>query len=89
MSEGTIWLIWGIGGVIAAVLLLAVIENAVRAKRPRKTFAETFDIDPATMRETHTSFGNPLGHGDIEKANAYMRDKARETRRAQDKEQGK
>lgn len=86
MSDGTIYLIWGIGGVIALVLLIAVVENALRSGKKPRSFAEKFDIDPARMRETHTTFGNPLGHGDIEKANDYMRDQARNARASETKE---
>jgi len=76
VREGTIWLVFVIAGIIGAVILLAIIEYAFRSKRPRRTFVEQFDIDASKMREVHTSFGNPLGHGDIEKANDYMRDQA-------------
>ncbi|WP_145996743.1 GlsB/YeaQ/YmgE family stress response membrane protein [Monaibacterium marinum] len=86
MSEGTIWLIYIIGGVIGAVILLAVIEYAYRSKQKPRTFVEKFDIDPAKFREVHTSFGNPLGHSDIAKANDYMRDQAVKARAQETKE---
>ena len=88
MSEGTLWLVYAIGGVVGLVVVIAIVENAIRSGRKRKSFVETFDIDESRMREVHTSFGNPLGHGDIEKANAYMRDQARKARDADKKDQG-
>jgi len=86
VSEGTIWMVYVIGGIIAAVILLAIIEYAFRSKRPARTFAEKFDIDPTKLREVHTTFGNPLGHGDIQKANDYMRDQAIKARAVKTKE---
>ncbi len=75
MSAGTLYLLAGIGGFIALVLLAGLVEMIVR--RPKKrTFAEKFDIDPASLREVHTSFGNPLGQGDMQRASDYMREQS-------------
>ncbi|WP_316014534.1 hypothetical protein [Roseobacter sp. HKCCA0434] len=84
MSAGTIWIFKVLGGIAVLIALLAIAETLIR-KPKRRTLAEKFDIDPASLGDTHTTFGNPLGGGDIERANAYMRRQAYGARRAENR----
>lgn len=82
MSDGTLYLLAAIGGVICLVVVAAIVETLIR-KPKRRSLAETFDMNEGDFRDVHTSFGNPLGHGDIERASDYMRRQIEQKQRAE------
>ena len=88
MSDGTLWLAGGFAGIVLLVLLLAVIEQAIRRPK-KKTFAEKFQMDENEFRNLDTSFGNPLGGRDIQGGTDYLRDMVADKNRKRDDEQGR
>ncbi|RED13110.1 hypothetical protein [Pontivivens insulae] len=88
MSEGTLWLAGIFAGIVCLVLILAVIEQAIRRPR-KKSFSEKFQMDENEFRNLDTSFGNPLGGRDIQGGTDYLREMVAEKNRKKDDEEGR